>query len=698
MNFAKVAVPAPIWPFDTCFDYVVPDELREKIQAGSLVEVPLGRRKTSGIVFELSNTCLIDVKKLKPILSVKLELPVFDETRLQFLKWLSQYYFYPIGEVCESALPAAIREGTKRTLKLSAAPEKKSGGLAPTTGHDLNADQKEALEKILSLRPSTHLLWGITGSGKTEVYLQAIERVLSQGKNALLLVPEIALTPQLTGRFENRFPGEVAIFHSALKPKDLRKAWLETLQGQRRISIGARSALFAPQKNLGIIIVDEEHESSYKQEDRLRYNARDGAITLGAMLKIPVVLGSATPSAETFYEQMQGKLSVSKLHGRAVGEAKLPEIHVVDLKKSIGVENKTPLPPELFDQKDFSMPNFAGDFFLGSEMRSELDLVLERKQQAILFLNRRGLGSQEICRHCGHIMDCPNCDVKLTPHFRNLLCHYCAYQCETPKTCPHCKTGDAPFMRVGVGTEAIEESLKLHYPTAKVLRLDRDTITTAAELDSVITQFRNKEADILIGTQMVAKGHDFPDVTLVGILLGEMGLAVPDFRAYERNLQLLLQVSGRAGRGLHPGKVILQTFQPEHPVFEALKKQRGLEDYETFIKHEIEKRKELHYPPEGRLAILRFDGLDDHLVEQACTTVADSLRRVDSKKIRVLGPVVCPIHKVRNRYRWHILVKSGTHATLAKAIGWIFDGWQKQKMERKFKTRMLIDVDPLQMM
>ncbi len=692
--FARVSVPAPLLPLGTLLDYKIPEGM--PVQAGSLVEVPFGRRKTWGLVFEISETCTFDITKVKEISSLKLDAPLFEPKRLEFLKWLSEYYFYPIGEVCETAIASPIREGSPKQLQIKENALKPGKALSARVAKVLNSFQQAAVDQIFK-SSRAELLWGITGSGKTEVYLECIARVREKGKSALVLVPEISLTPQLTKRFEERFPSDVAIFHSNQKPTELRNYWLQTHAGLRNIAIGARSALFAPIKNLGIIILDEEHDSSYKQEERLRYHARDAALKLGKLLNIPVVLGSATPSAESLYGVRTGHMGLSKLPDRAVGEARLPAIHLVDLKKSVTEKNLDPEAAASFEA-NLDLPSVRGEFFLSPELRLALEETLANKKQAILFLNRRGLGSQILCKDCGHTFGCPSCDVKLTPHRDRLVCHYCAFEQRIPEICPDCEAQGENFIQVGVGTAAIEEAVNFHFPKARTLRLDRDSTEKRGSLEEIVNSFSQKEADILIGTQMVAKGHDFPDVTLVGVLLGEMGLFVPDYRANERIFQLLLQVSGRAGRDLHPGKVFIQSFQPEHPLFQTIANFKKLEDYGDFIEGEIEKRRALNYPPAAQMVLLRFDGLDTREVYAAAQSVGAALKKIGSDKLQCLGPVASPLSKLRNRYRYQILLKSLHNTTIEKALNWILEGWDKQKLEKKFKTRLVVDRDPQHMM
>ena len=694
-RYARVAVPAPLMPLDTLLDYRIPPELEGSVVPGSLVNLKFARRKSWGLVFDVTDSTVIEEKKLRDLDSLILDQPIFERARLQFLLWLSKHYFFPIGEVCETAIPSSIRKGTTRTLSLAHAALKQN---RIASKFELNDRQRTAVEKIGAEPTGTRLLWGVTGSGKTEVYLEAIDRCLTQGKSALVLVPEIALTPQLTNRFQERFPGHVAVFHSAQKPSQTRAGWLACLRAERSIAIGPRSALFVPISNPGIIIVDEEHDGSYKQDDRLKYNARDGAVALGALYKIPVVLGSATPSAESLYDVNRSQSVLCELPARAVKDARPPEIEIVDLKKGFSVENKATLPNEAADPTVAFSNVVRGDFFLSPPLREALSTLREKNEQAILFLNRRGVGSQEFCRTCGTSIECPNCAVKLSPHRSTLLCHYCGYESATPKVCDACKTGDFPFVRVGVGTESIEEAVAAHFPELRLLRMDRDTIKTGDEIQSVVDRFRRHEADVLIGTQMVAKGHDFPSVTLVGILFAELGLGVPDFRAAERNYQLMLQVSGRAGRAFLPGRVILQTFQPENPLFTRLKNADTQGDYRKFLEDEIATRQEMNYPPSSRLALLRFDGLDPASVEDAARMVGRGLRKISAEGFNVLGPVACPIFKIRNRFRWQILLKAKNQNAFHRSVSWLLEIWEREKLEQKYKTRLVIDVDPIQML
>lgn len=647
-------------------------------------------------MWELSDTSTVELKKLKSIDTLKLEAPVLSSKRMKFLEWLSEKYFYPLGEVCEAALPASIRKGSQKTLGKERRLRQKTPN--PSGAHTLNTEQQKAFDSILTSNASKHLLWGVTGSGKTEVYLHLIEAALKDNKSALVMVPEIALTPLLCSRFERRFPGQVAVFHSAQKPTELRKSWLDVFENKKRIALGPRSALFAPLENLGFIIVDEEHDSSYKQEERLRYNTKPCVDKLAELYGAKVVLGTATPSLETHHAVKTEKACVHVLETRAVEQATLPELHIVDLKNFQAQKNLNPSdqPKEASDSL-FSKPESKETFFISPPLEEAIYENLRMGKQSILFLNRRGLGSYVLCKTCGAQPECPSCQIKLTPHNTKLLCHYCGFETPPSKQCSSCGAQDS-LVSMGIGTQSIEKALSTLFPKARVLRLDRDTATKAGELENIIDQFSCGEADILIGTQMVAKGHDFPNVTLVGVLLAEMGLSVPDFRAQERTLQLLLQVSGRAGRAQDPGQVIIQTFSPEHPVFVFLHQQKTLKDLERFMDETMQTRELLMYPPGASLVMLRFDGLQENQVANAAEAVGSALQKASKQGFQVLGPAPSPLLRVRNRYRYQILLKSTNEALLTQALHWVFNTWQTQKLERKYHTRMIVDVDPMQML
>jgi primosomal protein N' (replication factor Y) (superfamily II helicase) len=691
--FADVAVPAPFYPWQTLFTYKIPELLEGTLTNGMLVRLNFGRRDTWGVVCCQHSTPPDAKIRVKELGTLVLAHPALSPQRLRFLEKIAEHYLHPLGLVIEAALPAPIRTGTPRTLAYEF-PTSPCSVTVSASDKVLNEEQSAAHKSILESPEGAHLLWGVTGSGKTEVYLRVIEDVLARGQSALILVPEIALTPLLTERFESRFPDQVATFHSAQSPKKLREAWFDVWTGRKRIALGARSALFAPLDNLGVIVVDEEHDGSYKQEEGFRYHARDAALMLAEIYGCRCVLGSATPSAESLEATTAGRARLHRLSDRAVKGAKLPALTLIDLKKSLPVQSKI---PHVEIRDEHTPPTHPGDFFLSPELRESLTKTLAKKEQAILFINRRGVGSQKLCSGCGHTLDCPNCAVKLTPHLDRMVCHYCGYSSFEPAKCPQCQREES-YIDVGIGTEGIEEVMGFHFPEARVLRLDRDTVQNKDDLSDILDRFGRHEADVLVGTQMVAKGHDFPNVTLVGVLLADLGLSVPDFRASERGLQLLMQVAGRAGRALQPGQVIVQSFQPEHPVFQALAQSSGLTAYKDFLGEELAKRKLLHYPPFASLALIRFDGLEEKLVEQAAQNAARALFRLQAPGLQVLGPTDSPLSKLRGRYRKQVLIKSPDESVFRKSLEWLLQGWSKGQLEKRFKTRMLIDVDPVQML
>jgi len=516
---------------------------------------------------------------------------------------------------------------------------------------------------------------------------------LKANKGSIVLVPEIALTPQLFSRFENSFPGQIAVFHSAQTEKEQRTSWFEVFRKQKKIALGPRSALFAPVKDLSLIIMDEEHESSYKQEDRLRYHTRVAAEKLSQLRGAKFVMGSATPSAETLYKSMTSTVAVSQLRARAVSKQSRPVVEIVDLKKKLSQKTHQSKPSEIVEN-DF--PLEPESLFFSEELVSELTLALDKKEQAILFLNRRGLGRAKVCKKCGYQPSCVQCAVTLIPHKSKMLCHYCGFECPIPQSCEKCS---GEMKELGFGTQALEETLQKFFPKVRALRLDRDVVQDRKKLVETLKLFSERKADVLIGTQMVAKGHDFPQVSLVGVILADVGFALPDFRNEEKFYQLLTQVSGRAGRGDVAGKVVIQSFRPDEKIFQQLKTGEDLDTYKSVIVEILEARKGLHYPPFSNIAMIQFQGLEEQEVEKASALVGQALERVKAKNFWILGPVAAPIFKLRNKYRYHILLKSESDETLHKSLGWVQEKWISSGLEKKyFNTRMIIDVDPVGML
>ncbi|GFO67763.1 primosomal protein N' [Geomonas limicola] len=535
---------------------------------------------------------------------------------------------------------------------------------------ELNEEQKAAHGRIAeALRAGSFapfLLHGVTGSGKTEVYLQSIAVALELQRTALVLVPEIALTPQLVGRFKRRFSCGIAVLHSGLSDGERYDEWRRIRRGEAQIVIGARSALFAPLSDIGIIVVDEEHEGSYKQSEGVRYNARDLALVRGKQAGAAVVLGSATPLITSFYAARQGRLGYLKLPNR-VRELPMPATQLLDVR---GKKGLTFLP----------------------ELVQAIEENLDVGGQTLLFLNRRGFATYLVCEDCGHVMRCPNCEVTLTYHRGKgrHICHYCDYSLPAPSVCPTCKGKEITLL--GRGTERVEEEVQERFPLARVARMDRDSTKGKGGHARVLKALEDGSVDILIGTQMIAKGHDFPGVTLVGVISADASLNLPDFRSSERTFQLVTQVMGRAGRGDRPGRVLVQTLAPEHYALSHA----VAHDYEGFYDQEIAFREEVGYPPFAHLAALTFSGIDSRQTEQSAQEAARLLRKIKGEvrlRVEILGPVTAPLGKVRGRYRWQILVKGRERSELHRVLFHL-----RGSFSHPSTIRLVIDVDPVEML
>ncbi|MEW6056448.1 MAG: primosomal protein N', partial [Bdellovibrionota bacterium] len=534
----------------------------------------------------------------------------------------------------------------------------------------LTKDQQAAMDLIQKSFDDrifkSFLLFGVTGSGKTEVYIRSAQKALEQGRTSLILVPEIALTPQLRRRFEDRFGDQVAVLHSSLTEKTRREFWWDILKGTRKVVVGARSGLFAPLANIGLIVVDEEHEPSYKQEDRLRYSARDLALVRAVQHQAVVILGSATPAVETFYSAETGKHTLLKLASRPL-ERPMPTVEVVDLKQ---------------EPRDYDQATKDSRVLLSQKMRAAVSETLQNGDQALIFVNRKGFSSFLMCGGCGEVPKCVNCSVSLTYYQRSkeLRCHYCGLRTGAIDNCSKCQSLEIRYM--GMGTELVEDEVKRLFPGVCVERLDADTADTAKKLENTLERFRSGEIRILVGTQMLAKGHDFPNVTFVGVVLADLNLHLPDFRAGERTFQLLTQVSGRAGRGDKPGKVILQTFLPDHYVIQTAAKQ----DYLEFYRQEIESRQQFGYPPFSRMAQIEFRDTREDRAKGEAERIRSLLEHLNpqEKGFEYLGPAAASIARIANQFRWQILLKSEKSSSLNAVI----------KTLRKEGIRF-IDVDPV---
>jgi primosomal protein N' (replication factor Y) len=543
------------------------------------------------------------------------------------------------------------------------------GSQAARDPHTLNAHQQEAFDRIRTAVQArefkTFLLHGVTGSGKTEVYLRAIEATLAAGRGAMLLVPEIALTPAVAGQFFHRFGDRVAILHSAFTDVERAGEWRRIQAGSAGVIVGTRSGVFAPVRNLGLIVIDEEHDSSYKQEETPRYHGRDTAIVRAQAAGAVVVLGSATPSLESRYNAEKAKYELIELPER-IERRPMPEVEVVDMRVEFLETRK---------QAVFS--------------RRLLDAIrgrLDNGEQTMLLLNRRGFSSVVACRSCGHRLECVNCAVTLTYHRRDrrMLCHYCGYAERVPSRCPKCESEHVYFL--GTGSEKVEEELHREFPTARVARMDRDTVTGKRQYETILEGFRDGNYDILVGTQMIAKGHDIPNVTLVGVVSADVGLGMPDFRAAERSFQLLTQVAGRAGRGELPGIVVVQTINPEHYAVRFA----AAQDYGLFYEKEIQFRKMMRYPPFAALAniVVRGQKQEDALRKSA---ELSHLLTPPPEKLRVLGPAEAPVPRLKDEFRYQILLKAASRTALNQTL----QALRRHAHEQKWPpTALVIDVDP----
>ncbi len=721
------------------FDYLVPETLAARVRLGSRVQVPFGHAMARGYVVGLADHSeRRDLKTIAALIGVK---PLLDENMLKLARWIGEYYAATIEQAIHTTLPCAVRrrgarfreqrkvtlteagraagvlDGLRRKSPAQAAAlehllppgsltvselmaeagvgaaaikglEKKKliaievgtslrdplAGqvILPTQPLTLFPEQVAALDLINgaidTLKPSVVLLHGVTGSGKTEVYLQAIRHVLDQGKGAIVLVPEISLTPQTVERFRSRFGGAIAVLHSHLSDGERHDEWYRIYEGQARIVIGARSALFAPVDKLGLIVVDEEHEPSYKQAEAPRYHARDVAVMRGQMEGCAVVLGSASPALESYYNVRRGKYGLAVM-GRRVDHRQMPVMRIVDLRIEAEREGQVNI--------------------LSRELAAAIRSRLEKAEQTMLFLNRRGFATAVLCPLCGFVAVCDQCSVKLTYHkdAEELRCHMCGRVSRLPARCPAC--GGRTIKFSGIGTQRVEAIVRSFFPQARVRRMDADTTTRKLAYHEILGDFKARKIDILIGTQMIAKGLHFPGVTLVGVIYADLGLLLPDFRAAERTFQLLLQVSGRAGRGDVSGEVIVQTFAPEHPAIQAARRL----DYAGFMDQELESRRELMYPPFAHLVCVTLEGTSGELVAMAGGQLAKQLRPKLTSAVKMAGPIPAPFSRIKGRYRHQLMLRSPSVKAMSQPL-------QAALRELKWPAavRLAIDVDALSMM
>jgi primosomal protein N' (replication factor Y) len=664
-HILSVAVPRPL---EGLFTYRISSELASKVLVGGMVTVPFGRSKTHAFVVEPPRPLSeipehVPLENLKDIISVDEQGSVLPPDVLALCKWAHDYYRSPLGEVLNCAAPPAS-VGLKSTKKKARAIVQLQAG----TTVQLTEEQAQALEKLEKFRaegPKVALLNGVTGSGKTELYIELAKKTLAEGRGVVLLVPEIALTSQLHRRFETALGYPVAVWHSAVSDGKRRDFGAALRDGDVRVVVGARSAVFAPVPNLGLIIVDEEHDPTYKQEDRVRYHARDLAVVRGKISQAFVVLGSATPSLETRERVREGRYGEAQLKHR-VAPGGLPEIEIVDLCVEERVEeSRSPL---------------------AKKTLKALQETLAAGDQAMIFLNRRGFASFLVCEDCGEVPGCPSCSISLTVHMksRQLRCHVCGFVEAIHDSCQKCQSLE--LSPVGSGTESLEEELPKLVEGLVPLRLDRDQVTSVKRLESILSDFREKKANVLLGTQMLVKGHDFPGVTLVIVVLADALFRWPDFRATERAYQILTQVAGRAGRGQKAGRVMIQTFGAQHDVIRAVK---GEVSEEAFLEGERELRQALAYSPFGRLARLRWEGDDQRDVQkQAQFSSTELAQAFSGATVEFLGPSEAFLERAKGVYRWDLLIKSPDIQVLQKSVS------AARQLATQNKWRLVVDIDP----
>ncbi|MBI5142791.1 MAG: primosomal protein N' [Nitrospirae bacterium] len=655
-RFYDVLLPAALGPLT----YELPDGMTEPAP-GCRVTVPLRRGESEGIVIGPAMSVPEDIiDKLRPVSAMNdnPQLPFIPPSLLELILWTARYYMSPEGAVLKYAIPAGVWKGVKRRSKKGCETVR---GTADRP--ELSGDQAAALSAMNAADSGVFLLHGVTGSGKTEIYLRAVEN-LPEGKGAIVLVPEIALTGQIIDRFRRRFGNALEVYHSGLSNGERAGAWRRARSGEARVVLGVRSAVFLPFENLGLVIVDEEHSATYKQWDGLKYNARDLAVVRGRNQKAKVILGSATPSMESFYNALKGKYALITMP-RRIEDRPMPAIRLIDMKKTPMVSPS-----------------------VSAELAEAISDTMAERQQALFLISRRGYAPAVICEDCGHLRKCALCNVSLTWHKRagRLRCHHCGGDF-FPAVCPKC--GGLKTAYVGEGTERAEEELAALFPNIGMARMDTDTTSRKDSHRRIIRSMESGQTRVLLGTQMVAKGHDLPGVTLAGAISADVMLGLPDFRAAERGYHLFSQLAGRAGRGNLPGRVLIQTRDPENYLFEYV----AAHDYEGFFRRELEYRRETGFPPFRRLARIVLTGRVQARFDAAITEVRQICKDFRYSGARVFGPSPCPLERLRGLFRWHLLVKSAHSGTLHSAVGLLMD-----KFSAVGGIEAEVDIDPVDML
>lgn len=725
--YADVIVNSDALDIDRPFTYEIPEEIIDDTKVGQWVKVPFGIKNKSidGFILKIEGKDVSSMR-IKKIKSIELKDPILTKDDIKLIDFIRDNYLCKYIDVIRLLLPQGILKGIKNkqktvvcignenidehiydkykeiidyirlhngkfnkaelikndfisTYKLNKLIKDNILYLESEVVYrydkreflksdykDLTIEQEEALNIIRNSKRDVFLLKGVTGSGKTEVYMNLVKENLKEDKSSIILVPEISLTPQMIQVFKSRFGPEVALFHSKLSDGERYDEWYRVKEGKAKVIIGARSALFLPAKNLGLIVIDEEHENSYKSEQNPRYHTREVAEFIGKLKNAKVILGSATPLIETYYRAISDEIKLIELNTR-VNNKEMPPMEIVDMRSEL---------------KNGNMSMFSRKLLV------EIKGALERKEQVILFLNRRGYSTFVSCRSCGYVFKCPHCDVSLTYHKNNfLVCHYCGFGKKQDKTCPKCSSKYVKFF--GAGTEKVEEEIKKYFKEARVLRMDVDTTRNKHSYEKIYNSFKNNEADILIGTQMISKGLDFDNVTLVGVIAADSSLNLPDYKSSERTFQIITQVAGRAGRNEKDGKVIIQTYNPGHY---TLLYSRDY-DYEGFYREEFTARGLLNYPPFGKILLVNaLSKNEQSLIDFMKQTKEEILKLLkDRNDIDVLGPVPCVIAKVKENFRWQIILKGELEIDLNKEIKEIIYNLNKSNYN---EIRVSIDINP----